>query len=287
MADKETEFNIVVGAEADVNSAKKAAKDIGKAVESSVKGGHIEVPVDITIPIDKSKDKLTRAQKDITATISKMMTKGFSASGKDIDTLTSKFNTFVKAFDQAGKGRRNNIFREIRKQVEDLQKSYAKSQKRYPQSAIDKASAKWTKEMRDREKAKLNKKEDAKFTAELRKGAGRGKASTPGSATNLGIRSPNMDTTFLDKKNLQTNDRLGTYYGKNSLMKQAMETERLNQKQRVTVTKVGIEEANRMAEEALARGGNHHRLTPAEKAKGMSSALLPELSQILGDIQKR
>ena len=92
--------------------------------ESSVKGGRIEVPVDITIPIDKSKDKLTKAQKDITATISKMMSKGFSASGKDIDTLVSKFNEFTKAFDQAGKGRQNKIFREIRKQVDDLQKSY-------------------------------------------------------------------------------------------------------------------------------------------------------------------
>ena len=129
MADKETGLNITVGAVADENSAKQAAKDIKNAVESSVKGGRIEVPVDITVPIDKSKDKLTKAQKDITATISKMMSKGFSASGKDIDTLTSKFNTFTKAFDQAGKGRQNKIFREIRKQVEELQNSYANLQK--------------------------------------------------------------------------------------------------------------------------------------------------------------
>ena len=38
--------------------------------------------------------------------------------------LTSKFNTFTKALDAAGKGRQNKIFREIRRQVEELQKSY-------------------------------------------------------------------------------------------------------------------------------------------------------------------
>ena len=42
---------------------------------------------------------LTKAQEDITSEISKMMAKGFSASGKDIDTLTSKFDKFTKALD--------------------------------------------------------------------------------------------------------------------------------------------------------------------------------------------
>lgn len=52
------------------------------------------------------------------------MAEGFSASGKDIDKLISKFNAFTKALDTAGKGRQNKIFREIRRQVEALQKSY-------------------------------------------------------------------------------------------------------------------------------------------------------------------
>lgn len=124
MADKDTDLQLTVGAVADKKSAEQAAKDITKQVESSVKGGRIEVPVDITVPIDKTKSNLTKAQKDVTTKLSKMMTKGFSASAKDIDDLVGKFNEFTKAFDKAGKGRQNKIFREIRKQVDDLQKSY-------------------------------------------------------------------------------------------------------------------------------------------------------------------
>lgn len=124
MADKDTDLQLTVGAVADKKSAEQAAKDITKQVESSVKGGRIEVPVDITVPIDKTKSNLTKAQKDVTTKLSKLMTKGFSASAKDIDDLVSKFDEFTKAFDQAGKGRQNKIFKEIRKQVEELQKSY-------------------------------------------------------------------------------------------------------------------------------------------------------------------
>ena len=271
MADKETEFNITVGAEADVNSAKKAAKDISRAVEGSVKGGRIEVPVDITIPIDKSKDKLTKAQKDITATISKMMTKGFSASGKDIDTLTSKFNTFVKAFDQTGKGRQNKVFREIRKQVEDLQKSYKdlqKAEKGYSQDAINRASAKWTKEMRDRENKKTRL-------------SGIKQVGPRGFKRNTGF-----DTGVATSKTVLDTERGGSYES-NWAKQIAKSTARAvgEDAKTLKVRKVSIEEANRMAEEALARGGNKHRLTPAEKAKGMSGALLPELARILGDIQ--
>ena len=211
MADKETDLKLTVGAVADKESAGKAAKDITKAVESSVKGGRIEVPVDITIPIDKSKDKLTKAQKDITDTISKMMSKGFSASGKDIDTLVSKFNEFTKAFDQAGKGRQNKIFREIRKQVDDLQKSYkslqqtTKSTRTYD-TKVDRSNIKKPKskqEKIEKHKARTNKTEDAKFIAALEKGAGRAKASTPGADVNLGHRTSNWDDTYYgitDKK---------------------------------------------------------------------------------------
>lgn len=117
-------LNIEVNAVANKKSAEQAVNELASGVQQASKKGRIEVPVDITVPIDDTKKKLTEAQKDITSELSKMMTKGFSASGKEIDTLTSKFNKFTKAFDQAGKGRQNKIFKEIRKQVEELQKSY-------------------------------------------------------------------------------------------------------------------------------------------------------------------
>lgn len=117
-------LNIEVNAVANKKSAEQAVNELTSGVQQAAKKGRIEVPVDITVPIDNTKKKLTEAQKDITSEISKLMSKGFSASGKDIDTLTSKFDKFTKALDTAGKGRQNKIFREIRKQVEELQKSY-------------------------------------------------------------------------------------------------------------------------------------------------------------------
>ena len=125
MANNEDDIKIVFGAEADESSAEQTGKKLRKSVEKGFgDDGRIKVPVDITVPIDNTKKKLTEAQKDITSEISKMMAKGFSASGKDIDTLTSKFEAFTKALDAAGKGRQNKTFREIRRQVEELQKSY-------------------------------------------------------------------------------------------------------------------------------------------------------------------
>jgi hypothetical protein len=124
MADKETGLNISVNAEANEASAAKAAKDLEKKVNNSVKGGRITVPVDITVPIDKDKNKLSQAQSEVVKKINKLTSKGFSASGKDIDDLNSKFENFTKELDRAGKGRQNKIFKEIRKQVETLEKQY-------------------------------------------------------------------------------------------------------------------------------------------------------------------
>ena len=125
MADKEAGLNIGLGVTANEGSVDQALNKIEKKISSATKGGRI----DITVPIDVDKSKLTKAQKELVDEISKLTSKGFSASGKDIDKLSSKFNEFTKAFDQAGKGRQNKIFREIRKQVEGLQQDYKALQK--------------------------------------------------------------------------------------------------------------------------------------------------------------
>ena len=125
-------------------SGEQSVKDIQKGINKASDKGRIKVPVDITVPIDDTKTKLTKAQKDITSELSKMMTKGFSASGKDIDALVSKFDKFTKALDAAGKGRQNKIYREIRKQVEELQKSYRalKSEMSTTPTKVSKSSSK-------------------------------------------------------------------------------------------------------------------------------------------------
>lgn len=126
MAEKETGLNIEVNAVANEKSAEQAVNKLADGVEKASKKGRIEVPVSINTLIDKkdTESKLSKAQLDIVKAITKMSKKGFSASAKDIDTLNSKMTEFSHQMDQAGKGRQNKIFREIRKQVEDLNKSY-------------------------------------------------------------------------------------------------------------------------------------------------------------------
>ena len=127
MAENENNTKVSIEVSAVTNKAnnEKVGKDVADGVIKGVGDkGHIKVPVDITVPIDKNNDKLTKAQNVVVKAINKMTKEGFVASGKDVDDLTSKFKQFTKNLDQAGKGRQNKIFREIRKQVEDLQKTY-------------------------------------------------------------------------------------------------------------------------------------------------------------------
>lgn len=123
MADKES-LDIVVRAVADESSGVKAGKDIDSSVKRSVKGGRIEIPVDTKVLIDKGNKTLTKAQKAIVTELSKMMTEGFSASGKDIDQLTSKLKVFLKAAKDAGKDKRNPIVRTIADQAKAIESGY-------------------------------------------------------------------------------------------------------------------------------------------------------------------
>lgn len=216
MADKETGLNISVNAEANEASAAKAAKDLEKKVNNSVKGGRITIPVDITVPIDKDKNKLSQAQSEVVKKINKLTSKGFSASGKDIDDLNSKFENFTKELDRAGKGRQNKIFKEIRKQVETLEKQYKELQqsskisskndvKLKKQKTHDKSDD-LTEEINDAIKKDYKRKGYDKFSKTLSKGASRAKASTPGAPTNLGLRSPAMGGPYVDERTLHMSE---------------------------------------------------------------------------------
>ena len=310
--DEDMKMDIIVGAVADEKSAEQATKNIIKKVDSTVKDGRINIPVDITVPIDKTKSKLTKAQKDITTEIEKMTSKGFSASGKDIDVLTSKLNTFINEAKEAGKDNRNPIVKAISQQVKNLQNQYKelikvekinkahetkinksnKSTSSKKTAYDDYLSKQETYSKRAKEIREKNEKEDTKFITALEKGAGRGKASTPGTDINLGYRQSNWDDTYngiTDKKGKKTlilkNDKLGTYYGQNDLMRSMIATEKLNRKASVDRHKVDETTANQMAEDARKRGNNKNNFTPQERAKGIASAILPELAKVLGGIQ--
>ena len=280
MADKETGLNITVGAVADENSAVKAAKDLTKAVDSSVKGGRITVPVDISVPIDESKEKLTKAQKVVIDTLTKMTSKGFSASGKDIDDLTSKFNEFTHALDEAGKGRQNKIFREIRKQVEEVKQTYKAVQ-------VDRKSTRTHDTKTNRSKvskkqkgyidtgAKISKKEiDAAIKSEQKRRYKGTKSTGP-----AGFGSGWVDPGRTNERDAKLSE-LSSY--PSGMARQIRQSERESKswmKDSLVITK-DKELANKMADDAIARG-RRKQPTAIEKAGQLSDDLrknlLPDL----------
>lgn len=288
MADKETDLQLTVGAVADKSSADKAAKDIVKAVDSSVKGGRIEIPVDVTVPIDKTKSKLTKAQKDITTEISKMMSKGFSASGKDIDNLTSKFNEFAKTFDQAGKGRQNKIFREIRRQVESLQNSYKELQKAEKATRIYDTKTKNT-GTKQRKNNKYNpdfgvhSKEEIRANEKAYKNRllkGWQQAGPRGFKRNTGF-----DGGVATSRTLMDTERGGSY--PSNLARQMKMSEIAAVKWMKKSLKVWQDEAqaNLFADNALSKGSNKNRITDAQKFNEKANLTSNELTKILGGLE--
>ena len=179
MADKEAGFIVWVEAQHRKGSGKEAMSELTHEVDSSVKGGRIKIPVDITIPIDETKSKLTKAQKEVSDEIKKMTTEGFSASGKDIDALSSKLQKFTQLAAESGitgKGKSNPTVKAIKQQVDLLRQQYKETKKleklnsthgtkvkdtstktkkaKVPQDVIDKAMKAWADEIRERERLK-------------------------------------------------------------------------------------------------------------------------------------
>ena len=276
MADKETGLNITVGAVADENSAVKAAKDLTKAVDSSVKGGRITVPVDISVPIDESKEKLTKAQKAVIDTLTKMTSKGFSASGKDIDDLTSKFNEFTHALDEAGKGRQNKIFREIRKQVEEVKQTYKavqvdKKSTRTHDTKTNKSKASKKDKSYIDTGAKVSKREiDAAIKAEQKRRYRGTKSTGP-----AGFGSGWVDPSRTNERDAKLSE-LSSY--PSGMARQIRQSERESKgwmRDSLVITK-DKELADKMANDAIARG-RRKQPTAIEKAGQLSDDLRKNL----------
>lgn len=286
MADKETDIKISVGAVADEKSAEQAVNKIVKKVDGSVKGGRIDIPIDITVPIDETKSKLTKAQKDITSMISKMMTEGFSASGKDMDALNSKLDKFMKAAKEANKDSRNPIVKAISQQVKSLQAQYKELVK------VEKANKDYeTKVKRNTTKTKSKRQKDLssneKIEANIKQHKDRRYQGVKSTGPKDFKRDSGFDTGVATSKTVLNADRGGPYEVKGARQAEISRRKAIKEDAKtLKVRKVSTEEANRMAEEALARGNNKNRLPPEEKAKGIASALLPELAKTLGGIQK-
>lgn len=295
-------LNIEVNAVANKQSAEQAVNELVSGVQKASNKGRIEVPVDITVPIDNTKKKLTKAQEDITSEISKMMAKGFSASGKDIDTLTSKFEAFIKALDAAGKGRQNKTFREIRRQVEELQKSYkalkteTNSAKSYTPKATN--TRKSTKRNLTSEEKQLSKeridnaveqvykrKGYDKLSKDLSKGASRAKAATPGASINLGVRSPAMGGPYVSEETLRKSDI--SPYALVDETRKAREAQEIKKAERASLTSrrattEEIEDSKQRVKQREAAG----RSQSGTEYELVKKALLTELAKIQGGLIK-
>ena len=157
MADKETGLNITVGAVADENSAKKAAKDLADGVLSSLKDGYIEVPAEIKVPIKNASKDLEKAQKDVINQWKKTFKEGFSSSAKDLDDLTEAYRKFKRL---AGKEHKAGTkqYREISKLMSGQIQTY-NTQKQAREARIAKHMAKFEEAKQRKTNAKSNKKQ--------------------------------------------------------------------------------------------------------------------------------
>ena len=109
MADKETGLNIPIGAYADENSAEKAVKDITKKIDSSLKDGRIEIPIELRTPIKGASDDLIKAQEDVIKKWDAASKKGFSSSTKEANDLIDAYTRYKKLVGQAHKNNQTQV----------------------------------------------------------------------------------------------------------------------------------------------------------------------------------
>ena len=277
MADLEA-MKVPVEAEYVKGSGKKAVNDTIKDVDSAVKNGRIEIPVDITTPIDKRRKKLTKAQGNITRELTKMMSKGFSASGKDLDQIISKFKAFEQEYRQAGftndsKGKAGDVFRAINDQVKILQKQY---------KSIQSTSTKIkTKTKSDRRNPDF----------ELQKGEIENaiKKRLYANAKSIGPRGYKRDVGFntgiATDKTVLDSDRGGAYpsnYARQMRMSELAAVKWMKKSLKITKD---VEKANEYADAAIRRGGNKNDLSSKQIAREKAALTSDQLAKILGGLE--
>ena len=310
MADKETGLNIPVSAYADENSAKDAVKDLQKGVLSSLKDGYIAIPAEIKVPIKNASKDLQKAQKDVIQQWNETFKEGFSSSEKDLNNLVEVYRRFLKlarSEHKTGTKQYRGITNMMGGQIQSYttQKQIREQKLAEHRANLEAAKTKQKNKQATRKKQydlpsdeeinadikkeeKRNKKANDAFVKNLTKGASRGKASSVGASINLGVRRPNMDDTYLSEKGIITNDRVGTYYGRNSLERQtAFNKKEEDKKSRKNLTSItpSKETFNEMLNEALSKGNNANKFSDQEKYSNYAKLAADELAKILGGLE--
>lgn len=283
MADKEAGLNIGLGVTANEGSVDQALNKIEKKISSATKGGRI----DVTVPISIDNKNLTNTQKEVVDEVDKLtkkLSKGVSVSGKDFDTLDSKLNKFLNSAKEAGKDNRNPVVKAISQQVKDLQAQYKEIQRLQKVTRTYEAKVKKTTKSKSKRSEHYISDEEIEANIKQHKNRTlyRGVNSTGPRSYK---RNSGFDTGVATSKTVLDTERGGSYP---STWAQQMAKSRVKSIGEDAATlKVTIDKelANKLAEEAVAKGGNKNKFTEAEKAKGIASAILPELAKVLGGIQ--
>lgn len=295
--DKDMRMEIEINARTNKKQVEKEVKKVVDVVDSIAKDGRI----DITIPIDINKKTLTKAQKEITAEIAKMTSEGFSASGKDIDTLSSKLEKFMKSAKEAGKDNRNPVVRAIRDQVKALQQQYKELQK------VQKSTRIYESKTKHVEKRTTNRKQ-TRETPSMKSRRGRIPGGPKGYPTN----------TRLDRGVATSDTLMRTEYGSSYEVKGARQAaisrkeaeaknaktlrkrknkeeaeERIKNKDKATMPvqhQVRTKKRNGKIEttyvEGEYRGPKKRELTKQEKGKEKAEIASKQLADIIGKIER-
>lgn len=228
MADDIGIIKVSVEAESNKKKSEQAGKDTVESVKKGIGGnGHIEVPVDINVAIDKDNKKLTKAQNAIIKEINKMTSEGFSASGKDIVDLNRKFQQFKSEFKDAGFIQKySEVFQQIKKNVDQIENRF-KNLNGFSQKSLNDGLKLWEKEYKNKIKKlgekKANELADKAFFRSLEADKSGRKAfayrTSNSDDTYFGYEETNPKTGKKNKPILKANDRFGTYFGNNALMK--------------------------------------------------------------------
>ena len=289
MADKETGLNIPIGAYADENSAEKAVKDITKKIDSSLKDGRIEIPIELRTPIKGASDDLIKAQEDVIKKWDAASKKGFSSSTKEANDLIDAYTRYKKLVGQAHKNNQTQVKdldAIISKKIQSLKIERDTSREERKTKINTSRNKSITKSDDKSLQTLINKKYGYdKLQKELSKGAGRAKASTPGSPINLGLRLPNMSGPYIDEKTLRMSE-ISPYRNMNEA-KRAKEQQEIRARERASLTShkattEDIDDADRKVKQREANG----RPQSGTEYDLIKKALLTELARIQGGLIK-
>lgn len=282
MADLETGLNIPVSAYADKNSAEKATNDLIKGVLNSLKNGYIEVPAEIKASFNRGSKELDKAQKDVINQWEKMSKEGFSSSEEYLDDLISKYKKFKSLAGKEGKGNSKQT-KWLTKTIGETIQPYL-SQKRELEKIIAGFESNTKK---PRNFGKHTKEEiDANIKQHRnRQYKGIEKVVPKGLKTDSGI-DPGRTTEYAIKQSEISSyaSNFARQMSRSAKEAKIWENSTFSRDKYDTADALNAEVERRHKTDTL-KSGNKKRLTPMEKAKGLSDDLLPLLSDLINKIQ--